>query len=346
MKTAFLLIAFTALAQSQAPDLTNGKLETRAVSGDGPTFFRNLISAETGPVWIGYSVEANDKDNNSCCWDDRASGCRLEGGHYRADVSATKRPLQLEGSHGLYVLVRVQNRAVDKIRPVSASCPLDAGGLRFLWLTGVTPQASIAFLSEQVKQSTEKREPDSALVAIAMHADSTADQALEMFADPSQPEWLREKSLFWLASARGSRGFAVLKNAAEHDPSANIREKTMFDFSISKEPEAVNQLTHYAKYDPTARVRSQAIFWLAQKAGQRAAAAITDSIANDPDTEVKKKAVFGLQQLPPDKGIPLLIQVAKTNRNPEVRKQAIFWLGQSGDSRAVAFFQEILSGKS
>jgi len=41
--------------------------------------------------------------------------------------------------------------------------------------------------------------------------------------------------------------------------------------------------------------------------------------------------------------VPMLIQVAKTNRNPEVRKQAMFWLGQSGDSRALAFFQEVLA---
>jgi hypothetical protein len=35
--------------------------------------------------------------------------------------------------------------------------------------------------------------------------------------------------------------------------------------------------------------------------------------------------------------------VAKTNRNPEVRKQAMFWLGQSGDARALAFFQDVLA---
>jgi HEAT repeat protein len=56
-----------------------------------------------------------------------------------------------------------------------------------------------------------------------------------------------------------------------------------------------------------------------------------------------KKAVFALSQLPKEEGVPKLIQVAKTNRNPEVRKQAMFWLGQSGDSRALTFFQEVLA---
>ncbi|HUU45237.1 MAG TPA: HEAT repeat domain-containing protein, partial [Acidobacteriota bacterium] len=63
---------------------------------------------------------------------------------------------------------------------------------------------------------------------------------------------------------------------------------------------------------------------------------------NDPDTDVKEHAVFALSQLPRDEGVPLLINVARTNRNPEVREQAIFWLGQSGDERALDFFEEIL----
>ena len=61
-----------------------------------------------------------------------------------------------------------------------------------------------------------------------------------------------------------------------------------------------------------------------------------------PGSDVKKKAVFALSQLPKDEGVPRLIDVAKTNRNPEVRKQAMFWLGQSGDARALAFFEDVL----
>ena len=81
---------------------------------------------------------------------------------------------------------------------------------------------------------------------------------------------------------------------------------------------------------------------LAQKAGKKAQSAITGAIQNDPDTEVKKKAVFALSQMPNDEGIPKLIEVAETNKNAEVRKQAMFWLGQSGDPRALAFFERVL----
>src|SRR5436305_15206835 len=95
--------------------------------------------------------------------------------------------------------------------------------------------------------------------------------------------------------------------------------------------------------DETSHVRGHALFWLAQKAGQEAVGAITRAIQSYPVTDVKTRAVFALSQLPRDEGVPKLIEVAQTNHNREVRKQAMFWLGQSHDSRALAFFEKILS---
>ena len=69
---------------------------------------------------------------------------------------------------------------------------------------------------------------------------------------------------------------------------------------------------------------------------------VSNAIDNDPDTDVKKKAVFALSQMPRDEGVPKMIEVARTNRNAEVRRQAMFWLGQSGDPRALRFFEEVL----
>jgi HEAT repeat protein len=69
---------------------------------------------------------------------------------------------------------------------------------------------------------------------------------------------------------------------------------------------------------------------------------IKAALDQDPEVEVKKKAVFALSQLPKEEGVPLLIGLARTHRSPEVRKQAMFWLGQSGDPRALSFFEEVL----
>ena len=89
-------------------------------------------------------------------------------------------------------------------------------------------------------------------------------------------------------------------------------------------------------------MRGQALFWLAQKAGQRAVATLSQAASDDPNSEVRKRAVFAISQLPKDDAVPKLIELAKTHRDPEVRKQAMFWLGQTGDPRAIAFFESVL----
>jgi HEAT repeat protein len=55
--------------------------------------------------------------------------------------------------------------------------------------------------------------------------------------------------------------------------------------------------------------------------------------------------VFALSQEPRDEGVPALIRIVKSNRSPGVRKKALFWLGQSEDPRALALFEEILTGR-
>lgn len=343
MKTLLLVLFTNALAAAETPQLSNARLETRAVPGDGNRYLNDFVAHEAGPLWLGYAVQSSQPDNNSCCWNNGQCGCRLEGGWGGVSMYPNpSEPVKLEGTRTVFILVRVQDHVVDKIRSFSAGCPLDAGGLRFVWMTGVAPSASVQFLSARVRGAAGKHDADSALAAISMHAGDAADEALEHFAEPSKEEWLQEKALFWLASARGERGFRTVQRVAQHDASDHIREKTMFNLSLCQTPAAVDVLIDSAKHDSSSRVREQALFWLAQKAGIKAAGAIQGSIDNDPDTEVKKKAVFALQELGGE-GVPLLIDVARTNGNPEVRKQAIFWLGQSHDARALAFFEEVLA---
>ncbi len=230
----------------------------------------------------------------------------------------------------------------------SAGCTLDAGGLRFVWLTGASPDESVALLTTYVRPQEFGRDPDQglagqALAAIAMHAGSSADRAMASFTAPEQPAELRKKASFWLGAARGKAGLPLLQKMAEGDPSGDVRAQVAFALYVSPELQAADEIIRMAHDDRDPHVRGQALFWLAQKAGAKAASAITGAIENDPDTEVKKKAVFALSQMPREEGVPKLIQVAQTNKNPEVRKQAMFWLGQSNDPRALEFFEKILA---
>lgn len=64
--------------------------------------------------------------------------------------------------------------------------------------------------------------------------------------------------------------------------------------------------------------------------------------AESDDEKMKNQAVFVLSQRPKDESIPGLLHVAKTNGDPAVRASAIFWLGQTGDARALDYFEQVL----
>jgi HEAT repeat protein len=337
MKAIWLLaIVPVLLAQ---PEITNAHFETRAFSGDLASQIR-----AAGPAWFGYAAHSTPGDHNSCCWNNgNQCGCNLENESRQVTGTRPNTPVRLEGSGEVAVLFRVVNNDVQKVRVYSTSCPLDAGALQFVWLTGVPAKTSLAFLEKVALAHTSDHVLDGAIMAVAQHDDPEADSILERLTRPDRAENVREKAIFWMGASRGARGVTGLKHILATDSSDKTRDKAIFALSINKQPEALETIVSAAKNDSSAHVRSQAIFWLSQKAGQRAVAAITDAVDNDPDTAVKEKAVFALSQLPKDEGVTKLIEVARNNKNPRVRKQAFFWLGQSGNPRALAFIEQVLT---
>lgn len=339
----------------ETPNVVNAKFETRAVTGTLAETFRGLEAQADQPEWIGYGTAQIVGDRTVCCGnytdgDGRCGTCRLEREHDGTSMNSSPKngTMQLEGSRRLVVLFRMEGKQITRIRTASEECALDAGGLPFIWLTGVNAPESVSLLSGFVHTASlaghgEHEIGNGALTAIALHADASADRAFESFVAADQPEQLRKHASFWLGAARGKSGFALLQKMAKSDASSEVRSHVTFALSVSHEPEALTEMIRMAREDESSRVRGQALFWLAHKAGQKAVGAIEGAIENDPDTDVKKKAVFALSQLPKDEGVPKLIEVAKNNHNREVRKQAMFWLGQSNDSRALAFFEQILT---
>jgi HEAT repeat protein len=340
------------------PKIVNGRIEARTLSQKLPLELQSLVDKTTGPIWAGYVVPEVAGDRILCCGNSdvtgeevsgRCGGCRLEKGEDGTNVTPVNNDkVQLETTRRIAVLVRMEQKKINKIRVVSAECTLDAGERTVIWFTGVNPADSVAWLESLIASNTAGEHErhsvgDAALMAIAMHADSSADRALESFTAPDKPAELRKRASFWLGAARGRAGLTVLEKMAKNDPSPDVRGQVAFAFSVSHEPGAVDDLIRMARDDESPHARGQALFWLAQKAGQKATAAITGAIENDPNEDVKNKAVFALSQLPKDEGVPKLIQVAQTNRNPEVRKKAMFWLGQSDDPRALAFFEKLLT---
>lgn len=341
------------------PQFQNAHVETRALQNPLNEEVQLWVSGSTQARWLGYAVPQVNNEHESCCSccrgdsDGRCGNCALENDHSGVNIkshsSVGSTTVHLESSGELAVMFRAENGKISKIRVFSTPCTVDAGGLDIRWFANVKSSDSVALLETFVTagKSSEENHHDSlgkgALTAIALHADASADRALQSFISSEQPEWLRRETTFWLGEARGAEGLRTLQKMARNEPSTRVREQVAFALSVSDQPGALNEMIRLAHEDQSAQVRGQALFWLAQKAGKKAESAITGAIENDPDTEVKKKAVFALSQMPKDEGVPKLIEVAQTNKNPEVRKQAMFWLGQSEDPRALAFFEKILA---
>jgi HEAT repeat protein len=344
-------------AHADSPRFQNSKVETRTLQGSLSDEVHRWAAATLKAQWLGYSVPAVNGEREICCSDysrnsDGHCGlCTLEHNNSGVNIHSPSEggeKVRLEGSREIAVLFRAEGGKIGRIRAFSLECTADAGGLNVLWLGGVKAGESVDLVEKFVTgDKAEEGGHDSlgksALVALALHADPSADRALQSFVTPNRPEWLRRDTAFWLGNTRGAEGLRALQKMAQNDASPGVREQVTFALSVSREPDALPEMIRMAHEDQSPHVRGQALFWLAQKAGKKAENAITGAIQNDPDTEVKKKAVFALSQMPREEGVPKLIEVAQTNRNPEVRKQAMFWLGQSEDPRALAFFEKILA---
>jgi hypothetical protein len=128
---------------------------------------------------------------------------------------------------------------------------------------------------------------------------------------------------------------------------SRVGEKAVFPATLADSVEVWPRLLRIAKDEGRSRaVRKSAVFWLGTVAADVAVRDL-EQLARDDDTdhEVRVAALFGLSQLDEHQGVPALLDIARTSRDRDLRKQAIFWLGQTGDPRALAFFEEILTAR-
>lgn len=301
--------------------------------------FRDLARGMDGPAWVGYAVP-------------RIPGgpgrFHQEGGHeggcgtfYLEKRGGGMHSQESDAAGDAIVLLRVAGGKVERIYAVDAGCTVDAGGRAVHLYSGVDPRQSLELL-EGVAADATRRLVHETLHAIAVHAEPAADDFLERVARGELGGDAAKQAVFWLGAARGQRGFEILRRLARSEDDPGLREKIAFAYYVSGVPEAVDALVDLARHDGHAQVRRQALFWLAQEAGQRAVAELEHAAEEDPDLDVKKHAIFAISQLPPDEGVPLLIRYARSHPHPAVRRQAMFWLGQSGDQRALDFFEDVL----
>ena len=121
-------------------------------------------------------------DRQMCCWNDNERAMFSRNAYAAAKRSASaNQTVKLEGPTHVVVLYRIENHQVEKVRSFTPDCTLDAGGLPFIWLTGATPAESVRYLLNVAQNATAgtSRRANGAVSAIALHAEASADQALE-----------------------------------------------------------------------------------------------------------------------------------------------------------------------
>jgi hypothetical protein len=330
MTRALCLLAAALPLTAQPKLLVNANLDTHSAGAGLEAAFKPWLTAQPQPAWIGWAVSAVRSYNNSL-------GCEFV---YRDGQGVTGQGVvHLEPPDHAIVMLRVDQGAVTRIRYVSPDCEIDAGGVPMHWLTDVQPAQSVALLAALVGE----REPgsSSAMGAIAVHADASADQALGRLAGAQEPLSIRQRAVSLLATERGHHGFEVVKGLIANDADERIKERAVQSLGNSKDPGALDLLLETARRNGNPKLRAQAIGALVRRPEPKILDALKAAI-DDPDVTVQRRAISTLNSLPDGEGIPLLIQVIKTTRNPDVRKQAMNTLQGSRDPRALAYFEDVL----
>jgi hypothetical protein len=322
----WVLLAALPLA-AQPKQLINAQTETRSAAQGLEREFRSLVSAQSQPAWIMYSVPAVRN---------AGMGCDFVNNNY-----GNSGVVHLEPPDHAIILFRVEANSVMRIRSLSPFCEIDAGNLKVTWLNGVQPAQSIALLETFIGQ--RDRVGDSVVSAIAVHSDPAADQALERFLATNQPESLRLRAVSSLGASRGRHGFDVLKKLIAGDPDERIRERAVQSLGNTRDADAQEYLLTIAKSDPNPKLRSAAISSVNKRAGgQKVIDALLSIADNDADSNVRGRAVSALQSLPDGQGIPALIQIARNGKTVDQRKKAMQSISHSRDPRALAYLEEML----
>src|SRR5271168_2192111 len=196
MKNAFLALMLAVSAfgiSAQQPKTVNSQFHAGPV-GSGLSATVARFQQSSGPLWVGYQVQALPRTHLSACssWNGSSQvedGCcneyRLEDSTDNLNSSDQKDAV----NPVVYILLRIDHGAIEKVRLVPAGCTLNAGGLPLEWLTDVQPEDSVVFLGQIAAKHADERHDK--MAALSMHATPKATEVLASLAAPSNNSFLR-----------------------------------------------------------------------------------------------------------------------------------------------------------
>ena len=297
--------------------------------------------------WTSWQVEAVEGAPDWCCWsswDNREgsrTACRLDD----RGNSATRDRTTIDA---MRVYARANAGKVERLRVLSATCPVEAG-TPIHDLGDVATDDSARWLIALSKpgggmaKNTDLGE--NVLAALATHRGDVAYNALVAMAREDGGGETRKKAIFWLAMLRGAAGANVVSSMMFGDKDPNVRQHATFALAQSKAPNVTQDLIRLGITDKSGDVRAQAWFWLAHTAAPESEGAISAALRKDPDDHGREQAIFALSQLPEERATRALVAVAEDRSFPhEQRKRAVFWLAQSESKGAENYLERVLAG--
>ena len=241
-------------AQSQ---IVNAQLTTRPATR-GLNAEIQAVADQGSAAWVAYRVAT------------------LRGPQHMCNSNSwTSTKVMLEPASELTILVRVENRRVDRLQTVTPDCEVDAGGLPVMWLENVTPAQSAAWLTSQLTAIDpvapgKPKAALSALAALIWHAgDEPLNTVIATARDDRRPA-VRSQALFWLSQRAGQQAVSVIQNAVDNDPETEVKRKAVFALSQLPKDQGVPMLIEVASTNRNREVRKQAMFWLGQSKDPRA----------------------------------------------------------------------------
>jgi len=293
--------------------------------------------------WLEYRVTLQPGQRAPCCFEWQGEqigkrGCRLQD---KPGVYGTSDDQPVAAADAsLRVLLQRGEQGSGRVLAVGEQCPVDAGTAKVRDIGEIDAGTSVAWLAQRV-EGADRRHRSEALHALALHAGTAADVALERMASNGRGQ-VRDDAVFWLAQARGERGFREVRRLLD-SASGDSAGHLVFALSVSPVEAAPATLRTLATDHPRARIRSEALFWLAQKPDPQAEAILDQAMRNDPDEDVRRKAVFATSQLPAERAVPILRALVEAqSESRELRKEALFWLAQIDDEAVIPVFDDLL----
>jgi hypothetical protein len=246
-------------ASAQTPRLSNGRLENHTVSAGLAKDLPALAAKLTEPTWIGYAQPLIAGEHERCdYWN---NGTRY---------SQSTDPIRLEPADFFFVMFRVEEKQITRIRTYSANCPLDAGGKAVHWFTGVSVSDSVAYMKTFMGANAARKMNDSAVTVLALTEGQQPLNELMALAANGTTAGVKGNALFWLAQRAGQKAVGTITAAIENDPDTEVKKKAVFALSQLPKDEGVPLLIQQARTNKNPAVRKQAMFWLGQSKDPRA----------------------------------------------------------------------------